>query len=147
MFLIGSVPGRFPSAKKVYGLLRLQKVLQDHFNVPCCSQLKEKDNDSEESKAESAIAKSSDNSKLDRIIFQFSSIGSLGPNENSWLCSELKNSMSECKNKQNITTKSPICIFPTINNVLDSFEGVMAGGSLPYFEATASKQRYLENFL
>ena len=129
------MPGRFPSVQKVYGLLRLEKVLKDHFigeNI---------ENEGSEEKKEKS-------KQLDRIIFQFSSIGSLGPNENSWLCSQLKNSMSESKNEKHaFKTSLPICIYPTFSNVANSYEGLAAGCSLPYFEKTASKQKYLENFL
>lgn len=96
--------------------------------------------ESEEEKAKSSKPKS------DRIVCQFSSIGSLGPNENSWLCGQFKNALSASKNAQKVATSLPICIYPTIDNVLNSFEGVMAGGSLPYTEDTAKKQPYLENF-
>jgi hypothetical protein len=31
-----------------------------------------------------------------------------------------------------IQVNPPICVYPTIENVLKSYEGLMAGGSLPY---------------
>ena len=125
MFLVASVPGRFVATKRIYGLLRMQKLLEDF-----CSP-----------------AHNDDATKKDNLIFQFSSIGSLGPNENSWLCGELKSCLSACKTEHHIQVNPPICIYPTIENVLKSYEGLMAGGSLPYSDATHDKQKYFENFL
>lgn len=130
--MIASAPSRFPSTKRVYGLLRIQKILEDHFK---------------RDEQVSTEASSSTKSHSDRIVCQFSSIGSLGPNENSWLCGEFKKCLSACKNAPKVSTSLPICIYPTIENVLTSFEGVMAGGSLPYGETTHNKQKYLENYL
>lgn len=38
-------------------------------------------------------------------------------------------------------------IFPSVDNVRNSLEGYVAGGSLPYSSSTASKQPYLKTFL
>jgi Tyrosyl-DNA phosphodiesterase len=38
-------------------------------------------------------------------------------------------------------------IFPSVDNVRNSLEGYIAGGSLPYSSSTASKQPYLNTFL
>ena len=51
--------------------------------------------------------------KPDHLICQFSSIGSLGPNEYNWLCNEFYNSLSNAntssQDSHNKTTK-PICV-------------------------------------
>lgn len=44
------------------------------------------------------------------IICQFSSIGSLGANENSWLCGELYSSLSSQKEAKLGQKFSPICV-------------------------------------
>jgi tyrosyl-DNA phosphodiesterase-1 len=122
--LVASVPGRFSATKRIYGMLRMQKLLED-FCIP----------------------NANDDDKKDNLIFQFSSIGSLGPNENAWLCGEFKSCLSSCKKENKIQVNPPICVYPTIENVLKSYEGLMAGGSLPYSDTTHEKQKYLENFL
>ena len=75
--MVASVPGRFSTTKRIYGMLRMQKLLEDF----------------------------------------------------------------------KIQVNPPICVYPTIENVLKSYEGLMAGGSLPYSDTTHEKQKYLENFL
>ena len=52
-----------------------------------------------------------------KLIFQFSSIGSLGPNENSWLCKEFFNSLNITSCEQTAKSYSiqseqskPICV-------------------------------------
>jgi len=125
VFLIGSIPGRFPASKKLFGHLRLRKILSDNIK------LDEKEK-----------------SDANKIICQFSSIGSLGPNENSWLCKEFITSLSSSVNS-NLKPASlePICIYPSVENVRTSFEGYSAGNSLPYMSRTAQKQVYLNKFL
>jgi len=50
--------------------------------------------------------------KKQRIIAQFSSIGSLGPTEDNWLCKEFYKSLSSCANENGIEipTSKPICV-------------------------------------
>ena len=114
-----------------------------------------------------------DSDSADHLIAQFSSIGSLGPNENNWLCKEFLASLSTVNNSSlahNKTTKPKLVgfffleffdyiilvsdvvkwlnkIYPTVENVRTSYEGYSAGGSLPYSKNTAAKQTYLKNFL
>lgn len=120
VFLVGSIPGRYPANKKLFGHLRLRKILSDHVEI------KEEANN---------------------IISQFSSIGSLGPNENSWLCKELYGSFSCSRGLKSEQKLQPICIFPCVGDVRRSFEGYSAGTSIPYSIKTAAKQTYLNKFL
>lgn len=41
----------------------------------------------------------------DQLIAQFSSIGSLGPTENNWLCKEFSASLASSQNPSNKTNK------------------------------------------
>jgi len=87
-------------------------------------------------------------SGLDQLVAQFSSIGSLGPNENNWLCKEFYASLSSSSAASTLAhkTNKPKLIFPSVDNVRISYEGYPAGGSLPYSKSTAVKQPYLKNF-
>ena len=68
---------------------------------------------------------------MNTILLQFSSIGSLGPNANSWLTKEF---LASLKQLNSTTLENPELklIYPTVDNVRTSLEGYMAGGSLPY---------------
>jgi len=81
--LVGSIPGRHPVNKKLFGHLRLRKLLGEH--------LKTEENATE-------------------IVCQFSSIGSLGPTENSWLCKEFIDSLSSQNNSKTDQNLKPICV-------------------------------------
>lgn len=85
VFLIGSIPGRFPASKKLFGHLRLRKILSDHANI----EVKE---------------------AASHIVCQFSSIGSLGPNEKSWLCKEFNFSLSRTNKPHSDNNIKPICV-------------------------------------
>lgn len=121
--MIGSCPGRFPSSKKIFGHIRLRKVLGDYLKI------------------------SSPRENPDQLIYQFSSIGSLGPSEDKWLCREFSQSLSSCNNLMTpqLITK-PILIYPSVEDVFKSFEGPLAGGSLPYSKSVSIRQPYLRNF-
>lgn len=120
--MIGSCPGRFPSSKKIFGHIRLRKVLGDYLKIS------------------SAIE------QQDQIICQFSSIGSLGASEDKWLCKEFSQSLSSCNNPLRPQIRKPILIYPSVEDVFRSFEGPLAGGSLPYSKTVSLKQPYLNNF-
>ncbi|RNA20174.1 tyrosyl-DNA phosphodiesterase 1 [Brachionus plicatilis] len=122
VFLIGSCPGRFPSSKKIFGHVRLRKVLSDYLKI------------------------SSPVEQPDQLVCQFSSIGSLGPSEDKWLCKEFSQSLSSCNNSMSSIITKPILIYPSVEDVFRSFEGPLAGGSLPYSKSVAIKQPYLNNF-
>jgi tyrosyl-DNA phosphodiesterase-1 len=69
--IIGSVPGRHlgEKAKSMWGHLKLRKVLQEH-------------------------GPTQGTVKTWPVIGQFSSIGSMGPNKENWLCGEWQQSLS-----------------------------------------------------
>lgn len=122
--LLASVPGRHSgSDKDKWGHLKLRKLLQQNSR---CDDV---------------------NIQSWPVIGQFSSIGSLGPDKSSWLCSEWLTSLS-ATHKSTATNRTPNLhlIFPTVENVRTSFEGYTAGGSLPYSWKTAAKQPYLKDF-
>lgn len=86
------------------------------------------------------------NKELDcsQIVMQCSSIGSLGPNPNSWLAGELAQSMSN-------PSKSPApnfkVIYPCYQDVESSLHGLAGGGCLPYSRQGHSKQMWFSSFL
>nr|CAB3266878.1 tyrosyl-DNA phosphodiesterase 1-like [Phallusia mammillata] len=83
------------------------------------------------------------------VIGQFSSIGSLGPNKDKWVCGEWLTSMSACqrKNQLGAVKKADLkLIFPTVDNVRCSLDGYPSGASLPYSSANAHKQPWLKSF-
>ncbi|KAF6020566.1 TDP1 [Bugula neritina] len=123
VWLIGSVPGRYLGGKKFsFGHLKLRKILQQH-------------------------GPASDASSWP-VIGQFSSIGRLGANANSWLRGEFMQSLSMTKGG---TLSAPLpdlkLVFPTVENVRNSLEGYQAGGSLPFSQQTYDQQRYIKSFM
>ncbi|XP_076359888.1 tyrosyl-DNA phosphodiesterase glaikit [Tachypleus tridentatus] len=124
VFLIGSIPGRHLAERKTsFGHLKLRKVLNLHG-------------------PEKSLVTSSW-----PIIGQFSSIGSLGTEQNQWLCGEWLASLGTVKGCS-LMSKTPLkLVFPSVNNVRQSLEGYPAGTSLPYSINVAKKQPYLRNFL
>ncbi|XP_057638475.1 tyrosyl-DNA phosphodiesterase 1 isoform X2 [Chionomys nivalis] len=125
VYLVGSTPGRFQgSHKDNWGHFRLRKVLRAH-------------------------APSVPKDECWPIVGQFSSIGSLGPDESKWLCSEFKESLLALREDGRTPGKSaaPLhLIYPSVENVRTSLEGYPAGGSLPYSIQTAEKQNWLHSY-
>lgn len=122
--IIGSVPGRHVGEKVMssWGHMKLRKTLQGHGPMH-------------------------DTVKSWPVIGQFSSIGSMGPNAESWLCGEWLQSLSTTKLGSGPQTKARLqLIFPSKDNVRLSLEGFPAGGSIPYSVNTAKKQTYLHDF-
>ena len=123
--LIGSVPGRHAGTSiSSWGHMKLRKILQ--------STVKPVDSNWP-------------------VIGQFSSIGSLGPSPDKWLCGELLTSLAACSSRkffgQSLKPVPLKLIFPTVDNVRCSLEGYPAGASLPYSCANARKQSWLLPFL
>ncbi|XP_038968275.1 tyrosyl-DNA phosphodiesterase 1 isoform X2 [Rattus norvegicus] len=125
VYLIGSTPGRFQgSHKDNWGHFRLRKLLQAH-------------------------APSAPRGECWPVVGQFSSIGSLGPDESKWLCSEFKESLLAVREEGRTPGRSAVplhLIYPSVENVRTSLEGYPAGGSLPYGIQTAEKQRWLHPY-
>lgn len=80
--------------------------------------------------------------KLELPIYhaQFSSFGSLGPKPESWLLGQFLQSLNggEKLGQQNLKV-----IFPCVEDVRNSVEGYLAGGSLCYSKSTAARQPYI----
>ncbi|XP_045183449.2 tyrosyl-DNA phosphodiesterase 1-like [Mercenaria mercenaria] len=122
--IIGSVPGRHigDKAKSMWGHLKLRKVLQEH-------------------------GPSQGTVKAWPVIGQFSSIGSMGPSKENWLCGEWQQSLSATKSGAGPQSNTRLqLIFPSRHNVRLSLEGYPAGGSIPYSANTAKKQQFLHDF-
>ncbi|CAG5127419.1 unnamed protein product [Candidula unifasciata] len=121
VFIIGSVPGRHTLAsKQLWGHLKLRKVLSSQG-------------------PDGGLVKNWP------VVGQFSSIGSLGPNKEAWLLSELGQSLCACRNSC-VGSASPSklhLIFPSKDNIRLSLEGYNGGGCVPYSIKTASKQPWL----
>ncbi|KAL4238825.1 tyrosyl-DNA phosphodiesterase 1 [Mactra antiquata] len=121
--VVGSVPGRHVDrSKSLWGHMKLRKVLYEH-------------------------GPSQETVKTWPMIGQFSSIGSMGPNKENWLCSEWKQSLGTTKSSSMVSSNNRLMlIFPSRHNVRLSLEGYPAGGSIPYTAKTAQKQLFLNDF-
>ena len=73
------------------------------------------------------------------LIIQCSSIGSLGQTPTTWCTSELKQSLGSAKDVQ--------VIYPSKKNVMDSLDGLLGGGCLPYRKNVHEKQPWLRDYL
>ncbi|XP_050548767.1 probable tyrosyl-DNA phosphodiesterase isoform X2 [Daktulosphaira vitifoliae] len=122
VFFISSIPGKH--FEPLWGQTYLRNILKTHAHIPS-------------------------GSPSDwPIISQCSSIGSLGANEKDWLTSEfifnLSSSTQNCKTDNNIPFN---LIYPTVNNVLNSWDGPMGGFCLPYSDKVHQKQVWLKNYM
>ena len=82
------------------------------------------------------------------VIAQSSSIGSLGPNEQSWIGADIMNSFRRDCQPMGIR-RVPIfkMIYPSFSNVKNSHDDLLGGGGLPYRKAINDKQPWLRNHL
>ncbi|XP_015371889.1 PREDICTED: probable tyrosyl-DNA phosphodiesterase, partial [Diuraphis noxia] len=85
------------------------------------------------------------------IIAQCSSLGSLGATDKQWLRSEFIESLSASTYSGVIDTDNdPIpfnLIFPSKNNVLNSWNGASEGACLPYSKEVHEKQLWLKKYM
>lgn len=82
------------------------------------------------------------------IIVQCSSIGSLGNSASSYLTGEIAASLKRDSSPVGLRrTPNVKFIYPSLNNVISSHDGMAGGGCLPYNGATHEKQRWLTGFL
>ncbi|XP_053973782.1 probable tyrosyl-DNA phosphodiesterase [Hylaeus volcanicus] len=81
------------------------------------------------------------------IIAQSSSIGSLGPNYESWLLKEIVPSMSRETTSGLKSHPNFQFIYPSINNYKQSFDCQVGSCCLPYSLQTHSKQEWVESYL
>ena len=81
------------------------------------------------------------------VVTQCSSIGSLGPQPQSWLESQLGASLASsrsCIGQSSGGRARLSLIYPSHADVLSSYNGALGGACLPYSRATASKQPWLQ---
>ncbi|XP_050327874.1 probable tyrosyl-DNA phosphodiesterase [Bactrocera neohumeralis] len=82
------------------------------------------------------------------VICQSSSIGSLGPNIQSWVQHDFLNSLRKHSGAQGLTHFPPFkMIYPSFANVNSSHDGLLGGGCLPYGANTNDKQSWLRGHL
>lgn len=82
------------------------------------------------------------------VVAQCSSIGSLGSHPEAWMLDELRASMTLGKGTSMIQGLPPFkVIYPSKQNVYDSFDSALGGDCLPYSMQTHSKQTWFTNFL
>ncbi|XP_034238223.1 probable tyrosyl-DNA phosphodiesterase isoform X2 [Thrips palmi] len=123
--LVASVPGtHYGPDSTLWGHRRVCQLLKEHVSDPKITQ--------------------SPWSKWP-VIGQFSSIGSLGPDPNAWVCSELRASFSAPSKPMD--HPSIKLIYPSLDNVKGSHDGLLGGGCLPYQKKTHEKQQWLTSYL
>jgi len=83
------------------------------------------------------------------IISQSSSLGNMGKVPGEWLRGTLLRSLAshkDCRLPANSNAAISV-IYPTKDNVLNSYYGPMGGGCLPYSKAAHEKQKWLKDYL
>lgn len=123
VFLVASVPGGFRETPKghPWGHARLGSLLSKH-SFPIDETIP--------------------------IVAQSSSIGSLGPNVQSWILSDIVNSLRKDSAPLGIRRVPPFkMIYPSFENVKNSHDGMLGGGCLPYSKKVNDKQPWLKEHL
>ncbi|XP_015521405.1 probable tyrosyl-DNA phosphodiesterase [Neodiprion lecontei] len=123
VFFVASVPGNHKDAEhNAWGHRKLSTILSQHVTLP-------------------------PNAPEWPIIAQCSSIGSLGPNYESWLSKEIIPAMCREKNQGLKSHPRFQFIYPSINNYKNSFDMRKGACCLPYGLTTHQKQQWLESYL
>ncbi|XP_017482591.1 PREDICTED: probable tyrosyl-DNA phosphodiesterase [Rhagoletis zephyria] len=82
------------------------------------------------------------------VICQSSSIGSLGPNIQTWIQQDFLNSLRKHSGPPGLSHFPPFkMIYPSFSNVNGSHDGLIGGGCLPYGANTNDKQPWLRGHL
>ena len=82
------------------------------------------------------------------IITQASSIGNLGPTPQSFLQGEIANSFRRDTAPMGIRKVPTVkLIYPSLNNVLNSHDGIAGGGCLPFDSKAYEKELWLKDYL
>ncbi|RZF41533.1 hypothetical protein LSTR_LSTR000247 [Laodelphax striatellus] len=81
------------------------------------------------------------------IIAQSSSLGSFGPQPTDWLCGQITNSLSGGVNLGLLSKPSIKVIYPSFENVSQSYDSLLGGGCLPYMKKIHDKQPWLNKYL
>lgn len=118
VFLVTSIPGKFKS--DTYGHPRLGALLKKH----------------------SAPIDSSH-----PIIAQTSSLGNFGKSVSEYLANEVARSFGQHSGNSSPAGPSLQIIYPSLNNVKNSHDGLLGGGCLPYFRDAHKRQPWLNRHL
>ncbi|XP_022191295.2 probable tyrosyl-DNA phosphodiesterase [Nilaparvata lugens] len=81
------------------------------------------------------------------IIAQCSSLGSFGPQPTDWLAGQIRDSLSGGVNLSPLTKPSISVIYPSFDNVCQSYDSLLGGGCLPYMRRVHDKQPWLNKYL
>lgn len=82
------------------------------------------------------------------IVAQCSSIGSLGASSDAWLLTEFLNSVRRDFKPTGLRKRPPFqLIYPSVTNVIQSHDGRLGAGCLPYGSDTHKKQQWLTAFM
>ncbi|CAG9574040.1 unnamed protein product [Danaus chrysippus] len=83
------------------------------------------------------------------LIAQASSLGSYGKEPASWLTGDFLHHFTKIKDQPQTLTPPPELklIYPSLENVKSSHDGLLGGGCLPYSATVHTKQPWLNNFL
>lgn len=123
VFLVASVPGYYTRFNAIHwGYRKLSCILSRHATLPA------------------------DAPKWS-LVAQSSSIGSLGPNYDSWLSKEIVFSMSR-ENAQNTKLQPKFqFIYPSLRNYKRSYDYVISTPCLSYSQDVHSRQKWIESYL
>ncbi|KAK0177350.1 hypothetical protein PV328_001414 [Microctonus aethiopoides] len=123
VFFVASVPGNFRGTDRDrWGLQRLRNILSNHAELP-------------------------QNRSQWPVVAQASSIGSLGPNFDSWLTQDFIPAMASEKYRGIKSSPGFQLIYPSINNYKNSFDMRVGSCCLPYSMRTHVKQKWLEKYM
>jgi hypothetical protein len=123
VFFVASVPGSHKSLNlNSWGHRRLATILTEYAVLP------------------------SDASKW-TLVAQCSSIGSLGANYESWVSSNIVESMSKEKTTEFKNNPNFNLIYPSLKNFKESFDCETGSCCLPYARKNHEKQEWLKNYL
>lgn len=82
------------------------------------------------------------------VVAQSSSIGSLGPNVQAWVTTDIVNSFRKDSAPVGLRRIPAFkMIYPSFANVKNSHDDLLGGGCLPYRKAIDDKQLWLKNHL
>ncbi|XP_016773575.1 probable tyrosyl-DNA phosphodiesterase isoform X2 [Apis mellifera] len=123
VFFLASVPGRHTDMEyDSWGHRKLGSILSKHAKLP-------------------------PDAPQWTLVAQSSSIGSLGPNYESWLQKEITSSMSK-ENPVGLKSHPNFhFIYPSLNNYKRSFDCRVGSCCLPYSLQTHSKQKWIESYM
>ncbi|KAL4714778.1 hypothetical protein ACJJTC_002637 [Scirpophaga incertulas] len=123
VFLVASVPGSH--FDQDWGLTRIGSLLRQHCEIPTV-----------------------ENPKWP-LIAQASSIGSYGKEPKLWLTGDFLNHFMKIKNPPTALSPPPQLklIYPSLENVRQSHDGLLGGGCLPYAADAHAKQPWLNTYL